>query len=206
MPFFDILRLQGDNQCARAQKWCHFSYFPRAFKQNKKIKALRPKMTKIASRGSCLDFALSLGFVAGFLGTADVWFLMWGVDSSFKSFDCRAIFALSSLFSRSALAWVFTTSLTEPELLVFRYCFFKILYLAFHPVSLFWVALWPLTFACFFPPGWLDAGVFHLDLRFAWLADLLYFETLPFPFLRSDIVICLSTSSFWLWVLTAASS
>ena len=32
---------------------CHFSFFPRAFKQ-KKIKALRPKMTKIASRGSWL--------------------------------------------------------------------------------------------------------------------------------------------------------
>ena len=54
MPFIDILRLQGDRHCACAQKWCHFSYFPRAFKL-KKIKALRPKMTKIASRvGSCL--------------------------------------------------------------------------------------------------------------------------------------------------------
>ena len=31
-----------------------FHNFPRAFKQ-KKIKALRPKMTKIASRGSCLN-------------------------------------------------------------------------------------------------------------------------------------------------------
>ena len=50
MPLFDILRLQGDHHCACAQKWCHFSFFPRAFKQ-KKIKALRPKMTKIASRG-----------------------------------------------------------------------------------------------------------------------------------------------------------
>ena len=28
-----------------------FHFFPRAFKQKKKIKALRPKMTKIASRG-----------------------------------------------------------------------------------------------------------------------------------------------------------
>ena len=28
-----------------------FHFFPRAFKQKKKIKALRPKMTKIASKG-----------------------------------------------------------------------------------------------------------------------------------------------------------
>ena len=53
-PFSTFLRLQGDHHCACAQKWCHFSFFPRAFKQ-KKIKALRPKMTKIASRGSCLN-------------------------------------------------------------------------------------------------------------------------------------------------------
>ena len=32
----------------------NFHIFPGAFKQTKKIKALRPKMTKIASRGSCL--------------------------------------------------------------------------------------------------------------------------------------------------------
>ena len=68
MPFFDILRLQGDRHCACAQKWCHFSFFPRAFKQ-KKIKALRPKMTKIASRGYCLkkidiNFAVELGLQA----------------------------------------------------------------------------------------------------------------------------------------------
>ena len=55
MPFSTFLRLQGDHHCACARKWCHFSFFPRAFKQ-KKIKALRPKMTKIASRGSCLKF------------------------------------------------------------------------------------------------------------------------------------------------------
>ena len=48
-PFSTFLGLQGDHQCACAQKWCLFSFFPRAFKQ-KKIKALRPKMTKIASR------------------------------------------------------------------------------------------------------------------------------------------------------------
>ena len=54
-PFSTFLRLQGDHHCACAQKWCHFSFFSRAFKQ-KKIKAPRPKMTKIASRGggSCL--------------------------------------------------------------------------------------------------------------------------------------------------------
>ena len=50
MPFLTFLRLQGDHHCACAQKWCHFSFFSRAFKQ-KKIRALRPKMTKIASRG-----------------------------------------------------------------------------------------------------------------------------------------------------------
>ena len=33
------------------EKWCHFSFFSRAFKQKKTLKALRPKMTKIASRG-----------------------------------------------------------------------------------------------------------------------------------------------------------
>ena len=49
-PFSTFLRLQGDHQCACAQKWCHFSYFVKSF-QTKKIKALRPKMTKIASRG-----------------------------------------------------------------------------------------------------------------------------------------------------------
>ena len=48
--FSTFLRLQGDHHCACAQKWCHFSFFPRAFKQNK-IKAVRPKMTKIASKG-----------------------------------------------------------------------------------------------------------------------------------------------------------
>ena len=54
-PFSTFLRLQGDHHCACAQKWCHFSFFSKSF-QTKKIKALRPKMTKIASRGwgSCL--------------------------------------------------------------------------------------------------------------------------------------------------------
>ena len=43
-------RLQRDHSCAYAQKWFHFSYyiFPRIFK---KIKKLRPNMTKIALRG-----------------------------------------------------------------------------------------------------------------------------------------------------------
>ena len=35
MPFSTFLRLQGDHHCACAQKWCHFSFFPRAFKQKK---------------------------------------------------------------------------------------------------------------------------------------------------------------------------
>ena len=53
-PFSTFLRLQGDHHCACAQKWCHFSFFSKSFQTKKKIKALRPKMTKIASRGSCL--------------------------------------------------------------------------------------------------------------------------------------------------------
>ena len=50
--FSTCLRLQGDHYCACAQKWCHFLIFSRPFKQKKK--KLRPKLTKIASRGSCL--------------------------------------------------------------------------------------------------------------------------------------------------------
>ena len=64
MPFSTFLRLQGDHHCACAQKWCHFSFFFKSFKQ---LKALRPKMTKIASRGSCLkvcDFALMQSAIA----------------------------------------------------------------------------------------------------------------------------------------------
>ena len=52
--FFDNLRLQGDHYCACARKWCHFSYFSKTFQTKKKFKKPRPKMTKIASRGSCL--------------------------------------------------------------------------------------------------------------------------------------------------------
>ena len=37
-PFSTFLRLQGDHHCACAQKWCPFSYFPRAFKQTKKLR------------------------------------------------------------------------------------------------------------------------------------------------------------------------
>ena len=53
--------LQGDHHWswACAQKWCQFSFFPRAFKQNKTIKALRPKMTKIASRAPALEESIS---------------------------------------------------------------------------------------------------------------------------------------------------
>ena len=58
--FSTTLRLQGDHYCACAQKWCHFSYFPRPFKLKKKTKKLRPKMTRITSRGSCLNFVLFL--------------------------------------------------------------------------------------------------------------------------------------------------
>ena len=54
--FSTFLRLQGDHHCACAQKWCHFSFFFQELSNKKKIKALRPKMTKIASRGSCLNY------------------------------------------------------------------------------------------------------------------------------------------------------
>ena len=48
--FSTFLRLEGDHHCACAQKWCHFSYFPRPFKQ-KKTKNLQPKMIKRTSKG-----------------------------------------------------------------------------------------------------------------------------------------------------------
>ena len=51
MPFFDIFASPKVITTAHAHKSGVIFYFlPRAFKQ-KKIKALRPKMTKIASRG-----------------------------------------------------------------------------------------------------------------------------------------------------------
>ena len=40
---------KDDHRCACAQKWCHISFFPRD--SNKKIKGLRPKITKIDSSG-----------------------------------------------------------------------------------------------------------------------------------------------------------
>ena len=54
MPFFNIFCVSKVITTAHAHKsGVIFHIFPRAFKQ-KKIKALWPKMTKIASRGSCL--------------------------------------------------------------------------------------------------------------------------------------------------------
>ena len=50
-PFSTFLRLQGDHHCACAQKWCHFSFFSKSFQTKKKIKALRPKMTKNSLKG-----------------------------------------------------------------------------------------------------------------------------------------------------------
>ena len=61
-PFSTFLGLQGDHHCACAQKWCHFSFFFKSF-HTKKIKALRPKMTNIASRGgggSCLNGTVTM--------------------------------------------------------------------------------------------------------------------------------------------------
>ena len=56
MPFFDIFASPGWSPLRMRTKWCQFSFFPRAFNQ-RKIKALRPKITKIASRGSCLKWS-----------------------------------------------------------------------------------------------------------------------------------------------------
>ena len=69
-PFSTFLHLQGDHHCACAQKWRHFSFFSKSF-QTKKIKALRPKMTKIASRGGPALSKLSL---MGFNYSALEWF------------------------------------------------------------------------------------------------------------------------------------
>ena len=66
--FSTLLRLQGDHHCACAQKWCHISYFSKSFQTNK-FKALRPKMTKIASRGggrTGRDNRISVTFVPSF--------------------------------------------------------------------------------------------------------------------------------------------
>ena len=56
-PFSTFLCLQGDHHFTCAQKWCHFSYYSKSF-QKKKIIALQPKITKIASRGPALIFFL----------------------------------------------------------------------------------------------------------------------------------------------------
>ena len=54
MPFFDIFASPRWSPLRMRTKLMPFFIFSRAFKQSK-IKALRPKMTKIASRGSCLN-------------------------------------------------------------------------------------------------------------------------------------------------------
>ena len=57
--FSTCLSLQGDHHCTCAQKWCHFSCFPKSFQtNNNNNNELWPKMTKIASRGSCLQISL----------------------------------------------------------------------------------------------------------------------------------------------------
>ena len=55
MPFFDIFASPRWLPLRMRTKVVSFSYFSKRFR-TKKIKALRPKMTKIASRGSCLKF------------------------------------------------------------------------------------------------------------------------------------------------------
>ena len=56
---------QDDHFCACTRKWCDFSYFSKSFRTKKSFKNIRPKMTKVASRGSCLKSTRSRprGFV-----------------------------------------------------------------------------------------------------------------------------------------------
>ena len=60
-PFSTFLRLQGDTS-AHAHKSGVIFHFFKSFQTNKKIKALRPKMTKIASM-SCPYMYMSLVLV-----------------------------------------------------------------------------------------------------------------------------------------------
>ena len=54
MPFFDIFASRRRSPLRMRTKVVSFSFFSKSFQTNKKKKALRPKMTKIASRWSCL--------------------------------------------------------------------------------------------------------------------------------------------------------
>ena len=81
-PFSTFLRLHGDHHCACAQNWRHFSFFSKSFK-TKKIKALRPKMTKIASRGSGLNRVHGAQLTVTFDSSCAIWvFLNFGRTKS----------------------------------------------------------------------------------------------------------------------------
>ena len=74
-PFSTFLRLQVDHHCACAQEWCHF-FQELSNKQN--IKALRPKMTKIASKGGggVLPLGITIGLEIGLLTNITFWSLL----------------------------------------------------------------------------------------------------------------------------------
>ena len=55
MPFFDIFASPRCSPLRMRTKVASFFIFFQELSNKKKIKALRPKMTKIASRGSCLN-------------------------------------------------------------------------------------------------------------------------------------------------------
>ena len=52
-PFSTFLRLEGNHNCACAQKWCLFSYFSMSIQAKNKL-ALRPKDDPNSLKGSCL--------------------------------------------------------------------------------------------------------------------------------------------------------
>ena len=70
--FLTFSRRQGDHYCTCAEKWCHLSYFSKTF-QKIKIKKLRPKITKIASRGSCLKTSIIISKIFSHFTGKDVW-------------------------------------------------------------------------------------------------------------------------------------
>ena len=94
-----------------------FHIFPPAFKQKKKNKALRPKMTKIASRGggSCLKFAT----VAALFRIFSRRRLLFCVQISiffalpFSDADCHAVTAVQQYRQWAGLGFVRTAASTD---------------------------------------------------------------------------------------------
>ena len=101
-----------------------FHFFPRAFKQ-KKIKTLRPKVTKIASRGSCFKRLCTYTFFIPF-------FLQVCKDSQQPHqkpvwISVVRVQLLSSIFSRDVALWDFASFLPETCLIAsFVHCLHEI--------------------------------------------------------------------------------